>query len=151
MPKRKDKKKVILSFPEPETWTFLDYCSSDGKSVIEVWLDGEGDEVDIALNALLKQLAKTKNHLEWMGWRGFLQGDKYKEERIWELGFKVDDKQYRVFGRWEGKKQTILFCGCYHKQEIYTPADALDTALKRAREVSQGKARLSVRQIQTDF
>lgn len=143
----------VISFPEPQEWDFHDFCFEDGTSAINEWLATEGDDVFLSFNSLLKGLKKTHNHLNWVGFRGFLEGHKYREERIWEIGFGVygSNVQYRILGKFDGRKQVILLCGCYHKGRRYTPTGALDTAWKRAKQLSQEKGRTCVREIATDI
>ena len=147
----KNHNKVIF-FPEPREWAFHDFCHMDGTSAIEEWLESEGDDVWVSFNTLMKGLKRTADHHEWIGFRGFLEGKKYRDQRIWEIGFRVpgSNVQYRLLGKFDGQRQVILLCGCYHKQQRYTPAKALDTACKRAKALSEGKGRLCVRQIQND-
>src|SRR5207245_9014382 len=102
-------------------------------------------------DGVLKNIRKTENHLQWSGFRRFLKG-KYKSERIWELGFYAEGRQYRILGLFgDQRKQVILLMGCYHKQQVYTPPDALDTAYKRAKDVHEGRAILRERKIEMDF
>jgi len=103
------------------------------------------------VDALLKNNHKIEIPKHWIGTRGFLRG-KYREERIWELGFQADQRQYRilsVFG--EERKQAILLVGCYHKQQVYTPTDALNLALKRSKALSKGEAGRYERKIKKDI
>jgi phage-related protein len=80
-----------------------------------------------------------------------LQG-RAKEERIWQLDFIADKRQYRLLGVFgEVRKKAILILGCYHKGDNYTPRDALETARKRAKALREGKAEAHERKIKSDF
>lgn len=91
-----------------------------------------------------------------MGFRGFLKG-KSREHKIWELGFTSNKRQNRILGIFSEKerRQAIFLIGCYHKQKRYTPANALDTAFKRARDLQkdlqEGRASLNERAIKLDL
>ncbi|MBI3603517.1 MAG: type II toxin-antitoxin system RelE/ParE family toxin [Nitrospirae bacterium] len=140
-------KKVIL-LKSPYIWRFFDYVEGEGNP-IDGWYQNLGEEARDFFDDLLKNLAKIENHLEW-GIRGFLKG-KYQSERIWELGFKAEDKQYRILGIFDGTKRAVMLMGCYHKQRVYTPANALDTAYQRAKNLSAKKATIHERKIKTDL
>jgi len=147
----KNHNKMIL-FPQPHFWTFWDFIAEAGESPIQEWLDGLSLAAQLTFNSILKQAHKTKSPLEWTGFKRFLAGKKFQKERLWELYFKADGKQYRVVGKFgDNTKQAILLCGCYHKGDVYSPAEALNTAYKRARALAQGKGKLSVREIRIDI
>jgi len=103
------------------------------------------------VDALLKDNYKTEIPKNWIGTRGFLKG-KYREEKIWELGFKAEKRQYRILGVFGKKrKQAILLTGCYHKQRVYTPTDALDLAYERSKALARKEGRLHERKIKKDI
>jgi hypothetical protein len=131
-------------------WAFFDHVEG-GRNPIADWYDTLSEEAQFQFDALLKSCAKTENHLHWLGFRGFLKG-KLKDQRIWELGFHADKRQYRLLGIF-GKRSATLLVGCYHKGGNYTPTDVLETAVKRAKGQREGKEGVSVyaRQINTDF
>ena len=145
-------KKVIsdeLNIPQQQ-WTFWDYVVNENNK-IEVWYQELSEGARHTFDGVLKNISKTQLSNEWSGWRGFLQG-KYKQERIWELGFKEDKIQHRVLGVFGGqRKQAVLLVGCYHKQRNYTPSDALETAFKRAKQYRVGGVQLHERKIKTDL
>lgn len=144
-------KKVIVLSVSGGPWRLFDYVSPGGNNLIEEWLRNESDDTQLAFQALLKNIGKTEKHTEWAGWRGFLRG-KPGREGIWELGFKSDGRQYRVFGCfWRERKEATLLVGCYHKGKVYHPADALDSSIKRIRKLRSGEAIRNERKIRTDF
>lgn len=143
-------KKVIFSSLS-RRWRFFDWVAPDGSNPIQEWYEGESFAVQQQFDAILKMASKQANHLNWVCFKRFLEGKHFAEERIWELQFKEDGKQYRILGRFDGEKQAILFCGCSHKGSVYTPPNALETALKRAKALSQGKADRHERTIEEDF
>jgi hypothetical protein len=87
-----------------------------------------------------------------MGFRHFLKGKAGKEYRIWELGFKADRREHRVFGIFgDVRRQAVLLLGCYHKMRVYTPPNAIDMACKVAREIKAGKVNFHEREIRNNL
>ena len=142
----------MIAFPlAPLLWAFEDFVYLNSSNPIEDWYNGECEEVQQSFDSLLKGIQKVDQHLNWVGWRGYLKGEA-KESKIWEIGFKARGKQYRIFGIFGSKKKhVILLVGCYHKQTIYTPPDAIATAIKRAKALAEGTGTTHARQINTDF
>jgi len=127
---------------------FLDYVS-DGRNVIQDWFDDLSEEAQFNFDTLLKNHRKIESTLNWTGFK-FLRG-KLTEERIWQLDFLADKRQYRLLGVFgEGRKKAILILGCYHKGDNYTPQNALDTARRRAKTLREGKAQTIERAIKVD-
>jgi hypothetical protein len=130
-------------------WSFFDYVEGDHNPVAD-WYRELSEEGRYGFDALLKNTHKIESQLHWGGFK-FLKG-KPKEERIWQLDFIADKKQYRLLGVFgELRKQAVLILGCYHKGDVYTPHNALDTACKRARLLREGRAQTCERKIRTDF
>jgi hypothetical protein len=130
-------------------WMFFDYIES-GKSPIQVWYDNVLlDGGRFGFDGLLKNSAKTKSELGWSGFK-YLKGEARKE-KIWQIAFVADGRQYRLLGVFRPARKTVLLIGCYHKGKVYTPPDALDTAVKRARALREGRACTLERKIKFDF
>jgi len=57
-----------------------------------------------------KMQAKRRNHLEWLCFKRFLKGKKYEQERLWELKFMPDRKEFRLVGRfgWRNAGNRVL-------------------------------------------
>ncbi|MGB8661070.1 MAG: hypothetical protein WCD34_11650, partial [Candidatus Acidiferrum sp.] len=120
----------VISFPRSALWSFFDYV--EGINRIEEWYESLSQEGKDTFEALLKNTRKIEDHLQWGGFK-YLKG-KPKEERIWQLDFRADKRQYRLLGVFGSiRKQAVLILGCYHKGDLYTPKEALETACKRAR------------------
>ena len=141
----------VIELPRSK-WGFFDFEHANGNDPIEDWYENDlSEEGQYAFDALLRDNHKTELPIHWIGFKRYLKG-KDKEQRIWELEFKADDRQYRVLGKFGSvRKQAILLCGCYHKQRVYTPADALETAYKRAKALAKGEAKLRERQIKENI
>jgi hypothetical protein len=131
-------------------WSFHDYVEG-GQDPIENWYaDDLSDAGKFGFDFLLKNTAKTENHLEWTGFK-YLKGDP-KKERIWQLDFLADRRQYRLLGVFgQIRRQAILLVGCHHKGKNYTPANALDTAIRRARSLREKRAGTRERKIKLDI
>lgn len=142
----------MIQFPQskPPTWTFEDFVYPNGSNPVEAWRDEQSGEAQGTFESVLKDMRKIDDHLNWGAWRGYLHGEA-KKHKIWEVGFKADGRQYRVFGIFAGTKVIILLAGCYHKNKVYTPPDAIPTAIKRARALKEGTGKTHARQISTDF
>ena len=123
----------------------------DGKNLIENWyLEELSDEGRFTFDAVLRNHQKVESHLDWIGFK-YLKG-KLKEERVWQLDFISDKRQYRILGVFgQGRKNAVLILGCYHKGDNYTPRDALEMARKRAKALREGKATVNERKIKSDF
>ena len=132
-------------------WRFWDFVYTNNSNPIEDWYrDDLSDEARFVFDNLLKNICQVENHLEWGCFRGFMKG-KLKEQRVWELGFRSDGRQYRVLGIFgPQRRNATLLVGCYHKQKVYTPPDALNQAYTRCNALSEGRATYHERKIRID-
>lgn len=139
----------VISLADPPVWHFFD-CVIDGKNVVEDWYASLSSEAQFTFNSLLKNHQRIESVLNWTGFK-YLKG-RPKEERIWQLDFIADKRQYRLLGVFgTQRKSAVLILGCYHKGPNYTPPDALETARKRAMKLREGKAETYERKIRTDI
>jgi phage-related protein len=133
---------VIVYF---KGWTFWDYVSPAGNNMIEQWrLRDLSDEGRLIFDKLIKNIRKTENHLNWLGFRRFI---KLHKDGVWELEFSCDGRKYRVLGDFWGEKQAVLLIGCYHKGGNYTPTDAINQAFERKGLLKNGTASHEERRI----
>ena len=140
--------KKVICFPSPPLWSFFDYVA-DGRNLIEEWFQELSEEAQFTFNSVLKNQQKVESVLNWTGFK-YLKG-KPKEERIWQLDFIADKRQYRLLGVFgELRKNAVLILGCYHKGDNYTPQDALEMARKRAKALREKRAQTSERKIKFD-
>jgi len=132
-------------------WRFFDYVSSANDSVIEEWLNQQSFETAEMFQAVLKNIHKIDSHLNW-GIKRYLKGKKKGRPGIWELPFSTSEKrEYRILGCFgTGAKEATLLLVCYHKQNVYTPRDAIKTGFDRAADLIDRRAQHRVRQIRTD-
>lgn len=138
-----DKKKVIPFKPEPKTWTFMSFETETGIDVVLDWDAPKTFEAELAFENLVKTDSKTKNYTDWTSWRHKMQGDAGKHGVV-ELGFKADGRSYRVLSMFNGSMCIVLLCICYHKGSVWTPKNAIEIAIKRAKLVLAKKAKLNV-------
>ena len=145
--------KKEIEFPVDDRWTFWDFNFSNDCNPIEHWYESDlSEEAKYEFDALLKNNRKTQSLLNWMGFKRYLKGKKFKVHRIWELEFRADKRQYRILGKFGDKrKQVILLIGCYHKGSVYTPANALEQACIRARMLAEREATICERPIKDDL
>jgi hypothetical protein len=139
----------VILFPGVKTWRFYDFVNERDDNLIEDWKNGLSEASQNAFNDILKENKKTENQLNWLGFRGFLEGG-CKKYRIWELGFKCENVQYRLLNIFEPGRTVVLLVGCYHKGRVYTPADALKLACKRAKSLEEGDGGRHERAIRMD-
>ena len=141
--------KNVIEFPLSGVWSCFDFGYLNGTNPIEDWYQELSDDAKLHFDGLLKDNHKTENPIHWIGFRRYMKG-KLQEEKIWELGFYAAARQHRVLGKFGAiRKHAILLIGCYHKAHVYTPADALEAAYKRAKALSEG--RLHERKIRYDL
>jgi len=141
--------KNMIRFPS-RFWTFFDFLQGE-RNLIEEWYKHElSEEAQFIFDSLLKNLCKVESLADCTGFK-FLKG-KLQDERIWQLDFIADKRQYRILGVFGlGPKKAALLLGCYHKGDNYTPRDALEMARKRAKALRERKAGLSERKINSDL
>jgi phage-related protein len=127
-----------------DSWKFMDYISPVGRNVIQDWYDRLLMRERADFDAFIRILAKTA---EWkypdFRW---LQGKKYRG--IGEIRFDSEKKAHRVVGYFSlTSHQYVMLIGCFHKQRVYTPANALDTAVQRKKLLEQGRGGIHERKI----
>jgi hypothetical protein len=135
-------KNVIPLTIEPESWTFMSLETDYGRDVAEEWDTSQSFAANEAFRAMVKASKKIDRHTEWPSWRHPMDETAGKAGVV-ELGFKAD-KPYRVLCIFDGRKRIVVLCVAYHKQNVWTPKDAVKTATDRAKVVSAGKAKLNV-------
>lgn len=146
------KKKVIYLVEPPTEWSYYDYVHLNNTNPIQEWYDDLPEDIQDIFDGLLKINQKTKQPLQWIGFRKYLKGGDLKKYGVWELEFKGEDTlAHRLMGIFDGAKRAIFLVGCYHKGNNYTPSNALDTAADRAAKYHQKRALIRERKIQTNI
>jgi hypothetical protein len=142
--------KKVIPFSRSGRWTFYDWLDSDGSNPIESWVQSQSEEVQMFFHSTLKDASKRLDHREWPSYRHKMEG-RAGNEGIHEMGFKVQGRQYRLLFKFDGEKQAVILCGCYHKVNIWTPRNAPNTAADRAKALRLGKAKRHEREIEDTF
>ena len=133
----------------PAVWKYWD-CGTPTSNPIRNWHDRLSLEAKDKLNALLKDNAKIENTRNWGGFK-HMQGA-LKEQKIWQLSISDSGGQVRLLGITGSKrKHAIFLIGCFHKEKVYTPPSALETAVTKAKAFKNGMVQLYDRQSQTDL
>ena len=132
-------------------WTFFDFAYLNGTNPIDDWYQRDlSEDAQFLFDKALKDCQKIELPKNWTAFKRFLEG-KPKEDRIWELQFYSDGRQYRILGVFgPQRKQATLLIGCYHKAKVYTPSDAIETASRRAKLLANGEATRHERKIPLD-
>lgn len=116
------------------------YVSHAGNNLIADWYAGLTVQEKADVDEFLKDMRKTKAS-EWKmpSYRHRLRGLKGIGELRWQSG----NKQHRLLGFFLAGSW-IAVVGCTHKQQVYNPANSLDTAKKYMNEIKGGKARTTL-------
>ena len=98
------------------------------------------------LDTFLKNLVKLR---EWeYPVIDNLKGERYRG--LSELRWKSGRTPHRIFGYHQGELENLMLVGCTHNERKYDPPDALETALRRRRDIEQGRATYCEYQLITD-
>src|SRR5437667_874839 len=110
------------------------YVSPAGNNKIADWYEQLSTQERADADEFIKGMRKTQ---EWAlpNYRPKLAG--YKG--LGELRWTSEKKEQRLIGYLKDGAFFALV-GCTHKQRVYSPPDALDTAKKRMKEIKDGKA-----------
>jgi hypothetical protein len=135
----------VIQFALPR-WRFFDY-----QDEIEKWYSDLSEEGQDIFDAILKANQKAESPTQWVSSKG-LQGGRPKEHSIWEWYFRADGRQERLLGIFgKNQKEAVFLIGCSHKQNIYKPANCLETAVNRAKEVRKGTVNVYERTVKQDI
>jgi len=103
------------------------------RNKIEDWYKDISVQEKADADEFIKNMRKT---LEWKmpNYRPALKG----YAKLGELRWNSSNKKHRLIGFFKDGK-FIAVMGCYHKQNIYVPADALDEADRRRKRIIGGE------------
>jgi len=140
--------KNVIQFRVSILWRFYDFVASNGTNYIEKWCQEEiSEEARNMFDDILKNNSKIEKPIKWL-WSKTLKG---KYNRLWEFYFICDKIQHRIIGEFSpAARRATLLVGCFHKDKIYTPADALDLAYKRSRQLAKKEGFRHERKIRMD-
>lgn len=132
-------------------WLFRQYVSPMGRKVIEDWRKDMSDaSFRSDFDTFLRRLAKMES---WPG--GFIDSIKGKpNKRLTELRWTSGKIEHRIVGYQvedtNGRHQYLMLIGCTHKGRVYTPANALTSAVDRRTRLIAGEATSSEYQLIAD-
>lgn len=121
-------------------WTFRDYISPTGVNDVRPWCDELSVKAQARLDAILEHMGAMKS---WGG-KEFkrLSGDAY--QGLGEIRFNDGGVPHRLIGtNGPGKGEYTFLIGCTHKDKVYDPPNAMDTAAQRRKQLESGKASTS--------
>jgi hypothetical protein len=122
----------------------LVYANSAGRSDVQKEINGLHPAVSATFEVRVRYLVNTPK-LAWSEPQAKkLQG----AGEIYEIRFKANNIEYRPLGCFNtSEKEFIILVWAYKKQRVYSPAAAITTAQKRAKEIFAGNAKYSRLQI----
>jgi len=112
-----------------EVREILCYVSVAGNNKIADWYEDLTVTEKADTDEFIKTMCKTQ---DWTGssYKPSLRGYPKLGELRWDSG----NKKHRLIGFFRDGKYVAVM-GCYHKQQIYAPADALEQAEKRRKQI----------------
>lgn len=119
-------------------WTFKTYVSPTGRNDVQSTVDKLDEGVLQHLLTRIRYLANT-DKIDWHE----PQAKKLAGVKdVYEIRFQANKIQWRPLGYFgPGKNEFTILLWASHKQNIYTPAEAIDTASKRKRHIEDGEAK----------
>jgi hypothetical protein len=110
------------------------YVSPAGNNKIEDWYVGLSTQEKADADTFLRLMRKTR---DWQmpSYRPSLAGVK----RIGELRWTSQKRQHRLLGFFGDGGVWYALVGCIHKQQVYDPRDALNTARKYKGQIEEGE------------
>jgi len=67
-----------------------------------------------------------------------------------ELRWRSGRKPYRILGCQSGERDYTMLVGCTHDGKKYDPPDALETAVRRKKQIESGEAQAHEYRLLTD-
>jgi hypothetical protein len=121
-----------------QRWKLQQYVTSGGRGAIEDWRKKLPPGARADCDTFLKLMVKSKT------WEPpdlkLLRGDCHG---LAELRWPSGGAQYRILGHRLGENEFLMLIGCTHKQKIYDPPAAFETAKRRFKEISKNEASYS--------
>lgn len=119
-------------------WQFRVFVSETGSNGLQKTIDAQDEAVIQHFKVRVKYLANTPKR----DWQEPYALKLKKVTDIYEIRFKANGVQFRPLGFFgpDGNEFTILIWAT-HKQKIYDPHDAINTADSRRKLVRTGRAR----------
>lgn len=130
-----DHNKKVISYRRQ----LLCFVSPAGNNKIREWYQALGPVEKATADEFIKNMRRKR---EWAmpDYRPSLRG-KPGYRRLGELRWECNNVQHRLVGYFQDEAFAIMI-GCTHKQQRYNPEDALETAVRRRKQVEGGEASL---------
>lgn len=126
-------------------WRFRTYVSSTGRTEVQDTINRYDDFSREAFSRAVAHLAAAALERWDMPHARKLHG---KHLRLYEIRFKANRCATRALGYFgPGPDEFTITKICTHKQNVYSPHDAIETAASRAEQVSSGSAASAALQI----
>jgi hypothetical protein len=110
------------------TWRFKTYVSENGRNDVQKEVDSAHAKVIEQFKARLRYLANTPK----LDWHEPHAKKLQSVEGIYEIRFKASGRQHRPLGFFgPGDGDFTILVWAEKKQNVYKPADAINTAAKR--------------------
>jgi hypothetical protein len=118
-------------------WKFNVFVSPTGSTALQKTIDAQDTTVIQQLKVRIRYLANTPKS-DWKK----PQAQKLKGVKdIYEIRFSANGVQYRPFGFFgPGPKEFTILVWATHKQDIYDPNDAINSAGSRRKSIEDGHA-----------
>lgn len=118
-------------------WRFLTYVSPSGRCDVQGTVDRYNDRDQAFFTRAVAHLAVSSID-EWHD----PHGKKLKNENpLYEIRYKANNCATRALGFFTGEDDSfVIVITCTHKQNIYKPHDAFNTAHTRIAQIKNGSA-----------
>lgn len=125
-------------------WRFSCYVSASGRCDVQTTVDSYDDDSLAAFSAAIRYLAVAPmDH-----WNEPHARKIAGKKKLHEVRYKANRRATRALGFFSpGDNLFTITLICYHKGNVYTPKDAIDTAARRAAEIQDGAARVAALQV----
>lgn len=122
-------------------WSFKVYVSSVGNESLQKTIDSLNTEQDADVIQYFKARLRYLKNTPKMNWNEPHAKKLSGIKDIYEIKFSANNVEYRPLGFFgPGKKEFTILIWATHKQRIYAPHDAINTADKRRKYIESGKA-----------
>lgn len=123
-------KKVIIN-----VWEFREYQSESEKCPVSEWYEELTLDNKVSADRFL-EIARKLDQLEMPYFKRFRE--------LWEARWSGENGvPHRIFCYISSHGCVTFLCGCTHKGRRYNPTNAYATAIKRRKEIQNGKASTS--------
>jgi phage-related protein len=118
----------------------MEYVSGRGRGTISEWIEERSTTCVATFHTTLRFLAVIENSLDWEDSQFRKMRFEAGRARLYEIRWKTDNTQWRVFGYFDyGRHEYRMLLGCYHKQNRYYPTQAIESAIKRKKDIDRGE------------